>query len=538
MSGEGPLELRSFAALYDAYAESLLVFFARRTCDVEVALDLTAETFAQAFAGRRSFRGGSDQEAVAWLYGIARHQLARFFRRGGAERRAVERLGVRVPQISEDDYSRIEQLVGLEQQRAAIAAALTGLSVDQREALWLRVVEELPYAVVAEQLAVSEQTARMRVSRGLRRWRRLSNQRRRESTRHERSRPRSPWGARRASRRVHAGTLGEYAVPDETPTRGSPRQRLVVPVFTALALVLVAVAIVIGSGGAGPTAATALERAAVIASRGASPPELHAGEYWYTRSVITTPLPISLSGGPNPPKVEVIQRVVSESWVGSAGEARVRDSPLGRPRFRSSSDRQRWLAAGSPAMNAYVGADDRILRGHEFPAGFPLFSYRQVQSLPTDPSALLDRLREALSAAFARRAPGLSLTPTIQRVAEFNTIDGLLISPITPAVAAALYRAAAKIPGVRYIGTGTDPLGRRGVAVELDTPGQHRRIIFDPRTAALLSQLSDFGGPPHPGIYDSESYVVSAVVSSVKSLPAGVGPAAKPTPLAQRRHPQ
>ena len=252
MSGEGPLELRSFAALYDAYAESLLVFFARRTCDVEVALDLTAETFSQAFAGRRSFRGGSDQEAVAWLYGIARHQLARFFRRGGAERRAVERLGVRVPQISEDDYSRIEQLVGLEQQRAAIAAALTGLSVDQREALWLRVVEELPYAVVAEQLAVSEQTARMRVSRGLRRWRRLSNQRRRESTRHERSRPRSPWGARRASRPVHAGTPGECAVPDETPTRGSPRQRLVVPVFTALALVLVAVGIVIGAGGAGP----------------------------------------------------------------------------------------------------------------------------------------------------------------------------------------------------------------------------------------------------------------------------------------------
>ena len=42
------------------------------------------------------------------------------------------------------------------------------LSFDQREALELRIVKELPYPEVAIALGVSEQTARARVSRALR----------------------------------------------------------------------------------------------------------------------------------------------------------------------------------------------------------------------------------------------------------------------------------------------------------------------------------------------------------------------------------
>jgi RNA polymerase sigma factor (sigma-70 family) len=158
----------SFGASYDRHAKALLVFFASRTCDPEAALDLTAETFAQAFADRAAFRGGSDREAAAWLFGIARHQLSRFFRRGHAERRAIQRLGVRVPQLSEQDHARIEGLAALTEIRAIVSEALAGLSKDQREALQMRVVEELCYPVIARRLAVTEPTARMRVSRGLR----------------------------------------------------------------------------------------------------------------------------------------------------------------------------------------------------------------------------------------------------------------------------------------------------------------------------------------------------------------------------------
>ena len=157
----------AFSAFYRGHAEALLVFFTRRTYDVEGALDLTAETFAQAFAARRRFRGGSDAQAGAWLFAIASAQLAAYLRRGYAQRRLVTRLGVQVPEASTAETERILDLAGLGSLRAVIAQELSRLSGEQRDALQLRVVDELPYADVASRLGISEQAARMRVSRGL-----------------------------------------------------------------------------------------------------------------------------------------------------------------------------------------------------------------------------------------------------------------------------------------------------------------------------------------------------------------------------------
>ena len=158
----------AFADFYDAYSRQILTFFARRTFDVEVARDLTAETFAQAFEHRRRFRGSTDTEAVGWLYSIARHQLSRYARKGRAERKAVERLGIQVPPLSEADYERIVELAGFAEMRERVAEAFSDLSGDQRDALRLRVMDERPYPEVADALGISEQTARARVSRALR----------------------------------------------------------------------------------------------------------------------------------------------------------------------------------------------------------------------------------------------------------------------------------------------------------------------------------------------------------------------------------
>ncbi len=157
-----------FAEAYRTHSRSILVFLTRRTYDPETALDLTAETFAQAFAGRRRFRGSTDPELAAWLFAIARHVLARFVRRGVAERRALTRLGVDVPALEPDDIVRLVELAALTEVRSAVVQHFSALRPEQREALRLRVVEELSYAVVASRLEVSEPTARARVSRGLR----------------------------------------------------------------------------------------------------------------------------------------------------------------------------------------------------------------------------------------------------------------------------------------------------------------------------------------------------------------------------------
>jgi RNA polymerase sigma factor (sigma-70 family) len=162
------LDSAGFTRLYELNAKKMLLFFTRRVYQPEIALDLTAETFAQAFLSRRRFRGQTDAEAQAWLYGIARHELGRYFRRGRAERRAIARLGVDVPALSDAELRRIEELAELDDMRAALAEGLARVSADQRAALKLRVVDERPYAEVARRLGISEQAARARVSRGLR----------------------------------------------------------------------------------------------------------------------------------------------------------------------------------------------------------------------------------------------------------------------------------------------------------------------------------------------------------------------------------
>ena len=159
----------AFSGVFEAKANEILVFFVRRTFDVELARDLTAETFALAFENRRQFRGSTDAEAAAWLFSIARRQLARYVRKGTVQRKAIERLGIDVPSVGGEDYHRIVELAGLADLRSAVAQAFSTLPREQREALRLRVVEEHPYAHVAARLGVSEQTARARVSRGLRR---------------------------------------------------------------------------------------------------------------------------------------------------------------------------------------------------------------------------------------------------------------------------------------------------------------------------------------------------------------------------------
>ena len=158
----------AFAAFYDAYAERILLFLVRRVLDVDTAFDLLSETFATALERRHQFRGSSAEEEQGWLYSIARSELSHYWRDGRVERIALARLGVGVPALSDPEIERIEQLAGITDLVPALQDAMASLPEDQRRAVELRVVEEHGYAEVATILGVTEQTARARVSRGLR----------------------------------------------------------------------------------------------------------------------------------------------------------------------------------------------------------------------------------------------------------------------------------------------------------------------------------------------------------------------------------
>jgi RNA polymerase sigma factor (sigma-70 family) len=157
-------EAAAFAELYRRHAATVHAWFRRRL--EWAASDLTAETFAQAWLSRRSFRDEAAGSALPWLFGIAHNVARESARRNDVETRARRRLGLPTDLASEDGYTAVEERLS---PRTALADALETLTEQEREALELRVVDELPYADVASRLGVRPAAARLRVSRALRR---------------------------------------------------------------------------------------------------------------------------------------------------------------------------------------------------------------------------------------------------------------------------------------------------------------------------------------------------------------------------------
>jgi RNA polymerase sigma-70 factor (ECF subfamily) len=158
---------QAFREFYDRYALWVRVWFVRQTGSESAALDLTAETFAQAWNSLKRFRDLADGSGAPWLFGIARNLLRQYHKHNRIETAARERLGL--PAATEgDEYEAVDERVAARSLAPALAAAVRLLPPDQRAALELRVVQQLDYEEVAGRLGISQNAARLRVSRALR----------------------------------------------------------------------------------------------------------------------------------------------------------------------------------------------------------------------------------------------------------------------------------------------------------------------------------------------------------------------------------
>jgi hypothetical protein len=113
------------------------------------------------------------------------------------------------------------------------------------------------------------------------------------------------------------------------------------------------------------------------------------------------------------------------------------------------------------------------------PAGIDHPTYTWLSSLPTDPDTLLTLLRRDV-----RVSDGES-----REQAVFSLIGDLLSQTLMPPQnTAALYKAAAKIPGVKEIPDAVDVAGRRGIAITREDASSATRDewIFDKRSLAFL----------------------------------------------------
>jgi hypothetical protein len=105
-------------------------------------------------------------------------------------------------------------------------------------------------------------------------------------------------------------------------------------------------------------------------------------------------------------------------------------------------------------------------------------TFRLLQTLPTRPHALLAMIYKV------EAGHGSSADQE-----AFVTIGDLLRDKIAPPkVAAALYRAAALIPGVTLVPDATDAIGRHGVAVAQTAGGIRSELIFNKTTLRLIGE--------------------------------------------------
>ena len=159
---------QAFREFYERYAVWMRAWFQRQTRSETAALDLTAETFAQAWRSVKRFRDEADGSGAPWLFGIARNLLRQYHKHNRIETQARERLGLPLAFAESEEYERVDDRIAASSMGPALYHAVSGLPSEQRAALELRVVEQLTYDEVSRKLGCSQNAARLRVSRALR----------------------------------------------------------------------------------------------------------------------------------------------------------------------------------------------------------------------------------------------------------------------------------------------------------------------------------------------------------------------------------
>lgn len=259
-------------------------------------------------------------------------------------------------------------------------------------------------------------------------------------------------------------------------------------------------------------AAAVLQRAALAAEASGGPRRLRAGEYWYVHSRDTR---LSVAFGSTAHPIVIVDARSSEDrqvWKGRGVESWLTTRAIGPIEFLSPSAREQWVRAGRPKR--LEGLPNGPLSADAFD-----MPYKQLIALPTNVDALWQVVKHRAGRGSA----------AWQRHEMFTAIGDLLREDPVPArVRAALYRVAARIPGIRMVGLTHDGLGRPALDVALNDSydGLREELLFDPRTANLLGERITVVRPPSKFhveagtvLYES-TYISSGITEHIGQRPA------------------
>lgn len=152
--GQSVTEATAFAAVFDRHYP-VIYRFLRGRVGADLAEDLASEVFSVAFQ-RRAAYDLSRPDSRPWLYGIAINLLRQHRRLEVRRLAALTRAG--------DPEGEAERRIG-EGLDPVLAAALEGLSFEERSLILLLAWAELSYEQLAETLALPLGTVRSRLNR-------------------------------------------------------------------------------------------------------------------------------------------------------------------------------------------------------------------------------------------------------------------------------------------------------------------------------------------------------------------------------------
>ena len=253
--------------------------------------------------------------------------------------------------------------------------------------------------------------------------------------------------------------MTELCAPGSPPADrpAAPRRRkpvIVIAAAGAAALAAAAATLALLPGntsGASPAAARLLAQIATTAAQQPGP-RVRDSQFWYINS-----------------------------WVAY----QVCDGATGRCVLEKPHERQIWQSVSSQCITGLLreyGQDTPLTFSSNYlhcpyRGGVHDPTYRFLQSLPTDPHTLLNLIEREMQGQQPRPQEA------------FTTIGDLLREAIAPPqVSAALYRAAALIPGVTLVAGATDAIGRHGVAVAMTCQGVRSEWIFNRQTLQYLGE--------------------------------------------------
>jgi RNA polymerase sigma-70 factor (ECF subfamily) len=147
----------AFGTLYKETSGDLERFLAGRT-DRETARDLLQTTFLKAFEKLDTFKGGN---VKSWLYTIAARTHL------DSTRQDKRRTTFDAEDLLRDRPDPINaEAVVVSRALARELFTRSGLSEDQKQAIWLARVRDLPFHDIAKEQGAAEVTVRTRIHRG------------------------------------------------------------------------------------------------------------------------------------------------------------------------------------------------------------------------------------------------------------------------------------------------------------------------------------------------------------------------------------